>query len=197
MDPVQRIKDNFRESIRVKTEATNVLAPVIAKAAEAISNALLNDHKIMACGNGGSAADAQHFSAEMLNRFEMERPGLPAITLTTDSSTLTSIANDYQFAEIYSKQIRALGQPGDVLLAISTSGESHNIIHAVDAAHDRDMVVIALTGREGGQIADLMNENDVEIRVPTWSTARIQEVHIMAIHCICDLVDLRLLGQDS
>ncbi len=197
MDPVQRIKDNFQESIRVKTEATNVLAPVIAKAAEAISNALLNDHKIMACGNGGSAADAQHFSAEMLNRFEMERPGLPAITLTTDSSTLTSIANDYQFAEIYSKQIRALGQPGDVLLAISTSGESHNIIHAVDAAHDRDMVVIALTGREGGQIADLMNENDVEIRVPTWSTARIQEVHIMAIHCICDLVDLRLLGQDS
>jgi len=197
MDPVQRIKDNFQESIRVKTEATNVLAPVIAKAAEAISNALLNDHKIMACGNGGSAADAQHFSAEMLNRFEMERPGLPAITLTTDSSTLTSIANDYQFAEIYSKQIRALGQPGDVLLAISTSGESHNIIHAVDAAHDRDMVVIALTGREGGQIADLMNENDVEIRVPTWSTARIQEVHIMAIHCICDLVDLRLLGHDS
>ena len=197
MDPVQRIKDNFQESIRVKTEATNVLAPVIAKAAEAISNALLNDHKIMACGNGGSAADAQHFSAEMLNRFEMERPGLPAITLTTDSSTLTSIANDYQFAEIYSKQIRALGQPGDVLLAISTSGESHNIIHAVDAAHDRDMVVIALTGREGGQIADLMNENDVEIRVPTWSTARIQEVHIMASHCICDLVDLRLLGQDS
>ena len=130
----------------------------------------------------------------MLNRFEMERPGLPAIALTTDSSTLTSIANDYQFAEIYSKQIRALGQENDVLLAISTSGESHNIVHAIDAAHDRNMVVIALTGREGGQIADLMNDNDFEIRVPTWSTARIQEVHIMIIHSLCDLVDLQLLG---
>jgi D-sedoheptulose 7-phosphate isomerase len=133
----------------------------------------------------------------MLNRFEMERPGLPAIALTTDSSTLTSIANDYQFAEIYSKQIRALGQENDVLLAISTSGESHNIIHAVDAAHDRNMVVIALTGREGGQLADLMNGNDFEIRVPTWSTARIQEVHIMIIHSLCDLVDQQLLGQDE
>lgn len=197
MDPVQRIKENFQESIRVKTESLDVLAPVIARAAEIVSNSLLNDHKIMACGNGGSAADAQHFSAEMLNRFEMERPGLPAIALTTDSSTLTSIANDYQYAEIYSKQIRALGHPGDVLIAISTSGESHNIIHAIDAAHDRGVIVIALTGREGGQIADLINESDVEIRVPTWSTARIQEVHIMVIHCICDLVDLRLLGQDS
>ena len=197
MDPVQRIKENFQDSIQVKTESIDILAPVIAEAANMVSNSLLNDHKIMACGNGGSAADAQHFSAEMLNRFEMERPGLPAIALTTDSSTLTSIANDYQYAEIYSKQIRALGHPGDVLLAISTSGESHNIIHAIDAAHDRDVNVIALTGREGGQIADLINENDVEIRVPTWSTARIQEVHIMVIHCICDLVDLRLLGQDS
>ena len=197
MDPVQRIKENFQDSIQVKTESIDILAPVIAEAADMVSNSLLNDHKIMACGNGGSAADAQHFSAEMLNRFEMERPGLPAIALTTDSSTLTSIANDYQYAEIYSKQIRALGHPGDVLLAISTSGESHNIIHAIDAAHDRDVNVIALTGREGGQIADLINENDVEIRVPTWSTARIQEVHIMVIHCICDLVDLRLLGQDS
>ena len=197
MDAIQRVKDNFLESIRVKTEAIDVLAPAIASAAASVANALLNDHKIMACGNGGSAADAQHFSAEMLNRFEMERPGLPAIALTTDSSTLTSIANDYQYAEIYSKQIRALGQEGDVLLAISTSGESHNIVHAIDAAHDRNMVVIALTGREGGQIADLMNENDIEIRVPTWSTARIQEVHIMIIHSICDLVDLQLLGQDG
>jgi D-sedoheptulose 7-phosphate isomerase len=197
MDPVQRVKNNFQESIQVKTDAVETLAPVIANAATAIANALLNEKKVMACGNGGSAADAQHFSAEMLNRFEMERPGLPAITLTTDASTLTSIANDYQFAEIYSKQIRALGQEGDVLLAISTSGESHNIVHAIDAAHDRNMIVIALTGREGGQIADLMNENDFEIRVPTWSTARIQEVHIMVIHSICDLIDLQLLGQDD
>lgn len=197
MDPVQRVKNNFLESIQVKTDAIDILAPVIADAAAAIANSLLNDKKIMACGNGGSAADAQHFSAEMLNRFEMERPGLPAIALTTDSSTLTSIANDYQFAEIYSKQIRALGQEGDVLLAISTSGESHNIIHAVDAAHDRNMTVIALTGREGGQMADLMNNDDFEIRVPTWSTARIQEVHIMVIHSLCDLVDLQLIGQDD
>jgi D-sedoheptulose 7-phosphate isomerase len=197
MDTVQRVKNNFLESIQVKTDAVDKLAPVVASAAAAIANSLLNDKKIMACGNGGSAADAQHFSAEMLNRFEMERPGLPAIALTTDSSTLTSIANDYQFAEIYSKQIRALGQEGDVLLAISTSGESHNIVHAIDAAHDRNMIVIALTGREGGQIADLMNNNDFEIRVPTWSTARIQEVHIMVIHSLCDLVDLQLLGQDD
>jgi len=197
MDTVQRVKNNFLESIQIKTDAVDKLAPVIASAAAAIAGALLKDKKIMACGNGGSAADAQHFSAEMLNRFEMERPGLPAIALTTDSSTLTSIANDYQFAEIYSKQIRALGQENDVLLAISTSGESHNIVHAIDAAHDRNMIVIALTGREGGQIADLMNNNDFEIRVPTWSTARIQEVHIMVIHSLCDLVDLQLLGQDD
>ncbi|MCZ6804558.1 MAG: phosphoheptose isomerase [Proteobacteria bacterium] len=197
MDAVQRVKDNFLESIQIKTDAVDKLAPVIADAAAAIANALLNDHKIMSCGNGGSAADAQHFSAEMLNRFEMERPGLPAIALTTDTSTITSIANDYQFADIYSKQIRALGQEGDVLLAISTSGESHNIVHAIDAAHDRNLIVIALTGREGGQIDDLMNDDDFEIRVPTWSTARIQEVHIMIIHSLCDLVDLQLLGQDD
>lgn len=197
MDPVQRVKNNFLESIQVKTDAIDKLAPVIADAAAAIANALLNEKKIMACGNGGSAADAQHFSAEMLNRFEMERPGLPAIALTTDASTITSIANDYQFAEIYSKQIRALGQEGDILLAISTSGESHNIIHAIDAAHERNMIIIALTGREGGQIADLMNNDDFEIRVPTWSTARIQEVHIMVIHSLCDLIDLQLLGQDG
>jgi D-sedoheptulose 7-phosphate isomerase len=162
-----------------------------------MANSLLNNHKIMACGNGGSAADAQHFSAEMLNRFEMERPGLPAIALTTDSSTLTSIANDYQYAEIYSKQIRALGQKNDVLLAISTSGESHNIIHAIDAAHDINMIVIALTGKDGGQIRTLLKADDFEICVPAKSTARIQEVHIMIIHSLCDLIDLQLLGQDG
>ncbi len=194
MNAIDRVKNNFRESIEVKTESIEVLAPLIADAANMMADALLEEHKILSCGNGGSAADAQHFSAEMLNRFEMERPGLPAIALTTDSSTLTSIANDYQFAEIYSKQIRALGQPGDVLLAISTSGDSHNIVHATDAAHERDIKVIALTGREGGQIADLVNEGDIEIRVPSWSTARIQEVHIMIIHSFCDLIDHRLLG---
>ena len=197
MDPVQRVIENFEESIQVKTEAVNKLAPLISEAAGLITASLLEEHKILSCGNGGSAADAQHFSSEMLNRFEMERPGLPAIALTTDSSTLTSIANDYQFADIFSKQIRALGQPGDILLAFSTSGESHNIVHAIDAAHDRNMKVIALTGREGGQVADLMQDQDIEIRIPSWSTARIQEVHLMVIHCICDLVDRQLLGKDQ
>jgi phosphoheptose isomerase len=196
MDPVQRVKENFSESIQVKIEAAEILAPVIVAAAEAMTNCILGEHKILSCGNGGSAADAQHFSAEMLNRFEMERPGLPALALTTDSSTLTSIGNDYQFAEIFSKQIRALGQKGDILLAFSTSGESHNIIHAIDAAHDRDMIVIVLTGREGGQIADMMKADDFELRVPSWSTARIQEVHIMILHSLCDLIDRHLLGQE-
>lgn len=197
MDPVQRVRDNFNDSIKLKTESVDLLAPLIVKAAASMADSLLQEHKILSCGNGGSAADAQHFSSEMLNRFEMERPGLPAIALTTDTSTLTSIANDYQYADIFSKQIRALGQSGDILLAFSTSGESHNIIHAIDAAHDRGMIVIALTGREGGQIAHLMQEEDVEIRVPSWSTARIQEVHLMIIHSLCDLIDRQLLGQEA
>ena len=197
MDTTQRVKNNFLESIQIKTESLDKLPPIIAEAAKAMANSLLNNQKILACGNGGSAADAQHFSAEMLNRFEMERPGLPAIAITTDSSTLTSIANDYQYAEIYSKQVRALGQKDDVLLAISTSGESHNIIHAIDAAHDMNMLVIALTGKDGGEIRGMLNTNDFEICVPTKSTARIQEVHIMIIHSLCDLIDLQLLGQDN
>ena len=197
MDTTQRVKNNFLESIQIKTESLDKLAPIIAEAAKAMANSLLNNQKILACGNGGSAADAQHFSAEMLNRFEMERPGLPAIAITTDSSTLTSIANDYQYADIYSKQIRALGQKDDVLLAISTSGKSHNVIHAIDAAHDINMLVIALTGKDGGEIRSMLNNNDFEICVPTKSTARIQEVHIMIIHSLCDLIDLQLLGQDN
>ena len=159
-----------------------------------ITAGLLEEKKILSCGNGGSAADAQHFSSKMLNRYEMDRPGLPAIALTADSSTLTSIANDYQFADVFSKQIRALGQPGDILLVITTSGESNNIIHAIDAAHDRKMKIIALTGREGGQITDLIQEPNIEIRVPSWSSARIQEIHIIIINAICDLVDQFLLG---
>ena len=197
MDTTQRVKNNFLESIQIKTESLDKLPPIIAEAAKAMANSLLNNHKILACGNGGSAADAQHFSAEMLNRFEMERPGLPAIAITTDSSTLTSIANDYQYADIYSKQVRALGQKDDVLLAISTSGNSHNVIHAIDAAHDINMLVIALTGKDGGEIRSMLNNNDFEICVPTKSTARIQEVHIMIIHSLCDLIDLQLLGQDN
>ena len=194
MDSIQRVKNNFAESIKLKSDICDQLAPHIVLAADIMIIGLFEEKKILACGNGGSAADAQHFSSEMLNRYDMERPGLPAIALTTDSSTLTSIANDYQYADVYSKQIRALGQPGDILLAISTSGDSHNIIHAVDAAHEKEMRIVALTGREGGQVADLIRENDVEIRVPSWSTARVQEIHIMIIHSICDLIDQRLLG---
>jgi D-sedoheptulose 7-phosphate isomerase len=194
MDPIRRIQENFRESIDTKAKSSELLAPAIARAAELMTQCLLNECKILSCGNGGSAAEAQRFSGQMLNRFDMERPGLPAIALTTDSSSLTSIANDYQYADIFSKQIRALGQSGDILLVISTSGESHNIIHAIDAGHEREMKIIALTGREGGQLADLIQENDIEIRVPSWSTARIQEIHSTIINCLCDLIDHQLLG---
>jgi D-sedoheptulose 7-phosphate isomerase len=194
MDPIRRIQDNFRESIDTKIKSCDLLAPAIARSAELMTACLLAEHRIFSCGNGGSAAEAQRFAAQMINRFEVERPGLPAISLNSDTSAITSIANDYQYADIFSKQIRALGQPGDILLAISTSGESHNIIHAIDAGHERQMHVIALTGREGGQIADLMQENDIEIRVPSWSSARIQEIHTVIINCLCDLVDHQLLG---
>lgn len=194
MDPIRRIQDSFKESIDIKVKSCDLLAPSIVRAAELMTSCLLSEHRIYSCGNGGSAAEAQRFSGHMLNRFEVERPGLPAISLGTDTSAITSIANDFQYADIFAKQIRALGQPGDILLAITTSGESHNIIHAIDASHERQMNVIALTGREGGQLADLIQENDIEIRVPSWSSARIHEVHTTIINCLCDLVDHQLLG---
>lgn len=196
-DPTQRVLALFEESLRVKTLAAAQLPPHIVRAAEVMVESLMQGNKILACGNGGSAADAQHFSAEMLNRFEQERPGLPALALTTDSSTLTSIANDYQYGEVFAKQVRALGRPGDVLLAISTSGDSANVIQALLAAHDRDMRVVALTGRIGGRMAELVRDNDVEIRVPSISTARVQEVHIMILHALCDLIDHKLLGVEA
>lgn len=197
MDLLNRIRQNFEESAQTKLNALEEIAPQIARASQIITRSLLEGHKILSCGNGGSAADAQHFSSEMLNRFEVERPALPAIALTTDSSTLTSIANDYRFADVFAKQIRALGQAGDVLLVVTTSGNSANILSAVEAAHDRDMIVIALTGRDGGTAAGLLNDEDVEIRVPGSSTARIQEVHILVIHCLCDLIDGQLLGGEA
>lgn len=195
MDPVTRVRDHFAESIAVKEVAGEQLAESIAAAGRLLSDALLDDGKILSCGNGGSAADAQHFSSELLNRFERERPGLPALALTTDSSTLTSISNDYSYEEIFSKQVRALGKSQDVLLAISTSGNSENVIRAVAAAHEREMRVVALTGCDGGRMADLFSEDDVEIRVPATRTARIQEVHLVVIHCLCDLIDTTLLGE--
>lgn len=194
MQAEARIKSLFADSIEVKQRAMDQLAPSIAAAGQLMTDCLLNNGKILSCGNGGSAGDAQHFSAEMLNRFEMERPGLPAMALTTDSSTLTSIANDYCYDDIFSKQVRALGQPGDCLLAISTSGNSENVLRAVQAAHERGVQVVALTGRDGGKMAGIYHEGDVEIRVPATSTARIQEVHLVVIHCLCDLIDRRLLG---
>jgi len=197
-DPVSleaRVTNNFSSHLDTVQSVMADLAPVIVRAGNLCLSALLAGNKILSCGNGGSAADAQHFSSELLNRFELERPGLPAIALTTDSSTLTSIANDYHYEEIFSKQVRALGQPGDVLLAISTSGNSTNVIRAIEAAHERDMQVVTLNGREGGEISGLLNDKDVDILVRGQSTARIQEVHLIAIHCLCDLIDHQLLGQ--
>lgn len=192
-----RIKQMFQASIETKQQALTVLPQAIENASLMMVSALLNEGKILSCGNGGSAGDAQHFSSEMLNRFERERPSLPAIALTTDSSTITSIANDYSYEEIFSKQIRALGQEGDVLLAISTSGNSGNVVQAIHAAHDRNMHVVALTGRDGGQITPLLLPDDVEIRVPSNVTARVQEVHLLAIHCLCDLIDHQLFGSEE
>jgi len=195
MDLISRINSNFQESISTKQMSAELLAEHIAAAAQNITQCILAGGKILSCGNGGSAGDAQHFSSEMLNRFEMERPGLPAMALTTDSSTLTSIANDYSYDQIFSKQVTALGQQGDMLLAISTSGNSANVNNAAMAAHDRGMRIVALTGKQGGELAQLLNPEDVEIRVPAESTARIQEVHLLVIHCLCDLIDHQLLGQ--
>jgi len=194
MDLLLRIQQHFTDSIQTKMAAADVLGTVIVQASEVMVRSLLEGHKILSCGNGGSAADAQHFSAELINRFEMERPSLPAIALTTDTSTLTSIANDYSYDEVFAKQIRALGQNGDILLAISTSGNSNSVVHAVQAAHDRGMIVIALTGREGGAMAAILNPDDIEIRVPAQNTARIQETHLLVIHCLCDLIDQQLFG---
>lgn len=197
MDMQHRIRQLFTDSIETKTRAMEVLGPSIEQASQLMVNCLLNEGKILTCGNGGSAGDAQHFSSELLNRFERERPSLPALALTTDSSTITSIANDYSYDEVFSKQIRALGQPGDVLLAISTSGNSGNVLQAIQAAHDRDMLVVAMSGRDGGAMASLLLPEDAEIRVPARSTARIQEVHLLAIHCLCDLIDRQLFGSEE
>ncbi len=196
MDLIARLQHLFSASIEAKIAAADALPESIAKAAQVMAHALLTGHKILSCGNGGSAADAQHFSSELINRFERERPGLPAIALTTDTSALTSIANDYHYDEIYSKQIRALGQAGDVLLAITTSGSSNNIVQAVAAAQEAQMIVVALTGKQGGAVASLLNpESDVEIRVPHQQTARIQEVHLCVIHYLCDLIDNQIFGE--
>jgi len=194
MTEIDRIRAHFDDSIAAKRRASEVLPQAIAAAAAAICASLQQGGKIMSCGNGGSAGDAQHFSAELLNRFERERPGLAACALSTDTSTLTSIANDYAYEQVFSKQVLALGKPGDCLLAISTSGNSPNVTRAIEAAHEKDIRVIALTGRDGGEIGRSLADPDIEIRVPDERTARIQEVHLVVLHCLCDSIDETLFG---
>jgi D-sedoheptulose 7-phosphate isomerase len=196
LDLHARIRKQFSDSAELKMKALDVLASPIARATEVMVKTLLADGKILACGNGGSAADSQHFAAELLNRFERERPALAAMALTTDTSTLTSIANDYAYDQVFSKQVSALGRAGDVLLAISTSGNSGNVIRAMAAAREHDMRIVALTGRGGGQMAALLSGADVHICVPHAQTARVQEVHLLTLHCLCDGIDAMLLGAE-
>ncbi len=194
MNPADRIRSHFRDSIAVKQSALEQILLPLQRAAEIMSSCLEQGGKILSCGNGGSAADAQHFSSELINRFEMERRALAAIALTTDSSTLTSIGNDYDFSRVFARQIEALGRPGDVLLAISTSGDSINVLAAVTAAKRGGMHCVVLSGRDGGKLSTLLDADDIEIRVPSMVTARIQETHLLAIHCLCDLLDQSLFG---
>jgi D-sedoheptulose 7-phosphate isomerase len=193
----QRIQQQFFDSADLKYAAAEILSKPIADAVSAVVGCITAGGKVLACGNGGSASDAQHFAAEFVGRFERERPGLAAIALTTDTSILTAIANDYDFNAIFSKQVQALGSPGDVLIAISTSGNSANVLAAVEAAHAKEMTVIALTGHTGGTMRGLLAETDVHVCVPHERTARIQEVHILTLHCLCDAVDLQLLGEQE
>lgn len=189
----ERAITHFNEHAAV-IEASAALAPKIAAAAARLAEAVSSGGRILACGNGGSAADAQHFAAELVGRFERERPGMAAIALTTDTSALTAIANDYGFDEMFARQIAALGRAGDVLLGISTSGNSPNVLRAVAAAQENGLSVVALTGREGGDIAAALTSADIELRVPSERTARIQEVHALIVHCLCDLIDAEIHG---
>ena len=194
MDLITRISQQFSDSAQTKLNAIELLAAPIAEAAEAMTACLLANGKILACGNGGSAGDAQHFAAELIGRFEAERQELAAIALTTDTSILTAVGNDYSFSQIFSRQVRGLGHAGDVLLAISTSGNSGNVIEAIKAAHEHDMRVVALTGKGGGQIGEMLRDDDIHLCVPADRTARIQETHLLVIHCLCDGIDALLLG---
>ena len=194
MDLIARVAKHFEDSAHTKLDAIEMMAAPIAAGIETMTNCLINGGKILACGNGGSAGDAQHFAAELIGRFEAERQELSAIALTTDSSILTAVGNDYGFNYIFSKQVRGLGHAGDVLLAISTSGNSGNIIEAIRAAHEADMRVIAMTGKGGGEIGEMLRDDDIHPCVPADRTARIQETHLLVIHCLCDGIDALLLG---
>ena len=187
-----RIAAHFAESAQLKLAAAEVLTEPLVRASHLMVETLRGGGKILSCGNGGSAADAQHFAAELINRFEIERPPLAAVALSTDTSSLTSIANDYAYQQVFSKPLRAFGKRGDALLAISTSGNSANVIDAIHAAHELGIRVIALTGNGGGKMAALVREDDVHLCVPHKTTARIQEVHLLCIHCLCDGIDTLL-----
>jgi D-sedoheptulose 7-phosphate isomerase len=189
MDLTAHVRSHFRDAIELKQRMSETLAPAIAQAGEALARALQSGGKVLACGNGGSAADCQHFAAELVGRFERERPGLPALALTVDSSALTAIANDYSYDVVFAKQVEALGRPGDFLIAISTSGNSRNIIAAMKAAQALGMAVVALTGRDGGAMAKMVGPKDFHLNVAHARTARVQEVHILALHCLCDVID--------
>jgi len=189
-----RVGEHFRESAALKQSSAQLLADPIARAAARMVTALRAGGKILSCGNGGSAADAQHFAAELVNRFEMDRPPLAAVALTTDSSALTSIANDFRYEDVFAKQLRALGRSGDVLLAISTSGNSASVVEAAGVAQALGLAVVALTGRGGGRLGERMTERDVHICVPHVRTVRIQEVHLLALHCLCDAIDFQMFG---
>ena len=193
----QRIQQQFFDSADLKYASAEILSRPIADAVSALVGCITGGGKVLACGNGGSASDAQHFAAEFVGRFERERPGLAAIALTTDTSILTAIGNDYSFEAIFAKQVQALGAPGDVLLAMTTSGNSGNVLAAIAAAHAKEMTVIALTGNNGGKVREQLTETDVHICVPHERTARIQEVHLLVMHCLCDAVDLQLLGEQE
>ena len=197
MTLASRIQQQFTDSALTKQAALAVMAGPIETAVRAMVASLKAGGKVMACGNGGSAADSQHFAAELLNRFEKERPPLAAIALTTDTSTLTSIANDYRYEDVFAKQVQALGKTGDVLLAISTSGNSPNVIEAIHLAHAKGITVVALTGKQGGKMAALLAPTDIHLCVPAERTARIQEVHLLAIHCLCDGIDALILGETA
>lgn len=194
MTSLDKINSYFENSIQAKIETANVLPPAIAQSAKAMVSCLENGGKILVCGNGGSGAIAQHFSSKLLSHFEMERPPLPAIALTGDIATITAVGNHYGFAEVFSKQVAALGNEDDILLVISTSGDSENILKAVEEAHDLDMKVIALTGANGGRLQSMYNPEDIELRVPSNNTANIQENHFLIVHCLCDIIDQKLFA---
>lgn len=195
MDHVAHVRSHFKDAIELKQRMSESMAPAIARAGEALAASLARGNKVLACGNGGSAADCQHFAAELVGRFERERPGLPAIALTVDTSALTAIANDYSYDGVFSRQVEALGGKGDILVALSTSGNSKNVIAAMKAAQARGMAVIALTGRDGGAMAKMLGPQDHHLNVAHPRTMRIQEVHILALHCLCDIVDNAIHGE--